>query len=208
MTSGGDSPGMNAAIRSVVRTCAYYRTECVGIYRGYQGMIEGDFTQLTARSVNNIVHKGGTILKSARSKEFMTAEGRKKAHENLLEHNDMTEIPLLTFDKLFDLVEENRFENKTDKKIAEKILEAENDWGDWKTSVNNLNEFILVLEKEINGITTQSNLEKLLNRYNQNLSKYAWESESLCSLLEIFELTKESELRTIFFNIANNNKTE
>ncbi|CAM1356951.1 MULTISPECIES: 6-phosphofructokinase [Tenacibaculum] len=87
MTSGGDSPGMNAAIRSVVRACAYYRTECVGVYRGYQGMIEGDFTLMTARSVNNIIHKGGTILKSARSKEFMTVDGRKKAHENLLEHN-------------------------------------------------------------------------------------------------------------------------
>ncbi|KAB1159791.1 6-phosphofructokinase [Tenacibaculum aiptasiae] len=87
MTSGGDSPGMNAAIRSVVRACAYYRTECVGIYRGYQGMIEGDMIPLTARSVNNIVHKGGTILKSARSKEFRTEEGRKKAYDNLLENN-------------------------------------------------------------------------------------------------------------------------
>ncbi|CAL2085328.1 6-phosphofructokinase [Tenacibaculum sp. 190524A02b] len=87
MTSGGDAPGMNAAIRSVVRACAYYRTECVGIYRGYQGMIEGDFVQMTARSVNNIIHKGGTILKSARSKEFRTEEGRKKAYENLIENN-------------------------------------------------------------------------------------------------------------------------
>ncbi|WP_299103890.1 6-phosphofructokinase [uncultured Tenacibaculum sp.] len=86
MTSGGDSPGMNAAIRSVVRACAYYRTECVGIYRGYQGLIEGDLVPMTARSVNNIVHKGGTILKSARSKDFRTKEGRKKAYENLLEH--------------------------------------------------------------------------------------------------------------------------
>jgi 6-phosphofructokinase 1 len=86
MTSGGDSPGMNAAIRSVVRACAYYRTECVGIYRGYQGMIEGDFINMSARSVNNIIHKGGTILKSARSKEFMTKEGRAKAFENLKEH--------------------------------------------------------------------------------------------------------------------------
>lgn len=86
MTSGGDSPGMNAAIRSVVRACAYYRTECIGIYRGYQGMIEGDFVTLSARSVNNIIHKGGTILKSARSKEFMTKEGRQKAYENLKEH--------------------------------------------------------------------------------------------------------------------------
>ncbi|PQJ23087.1 6-phosphofructokinase [Tenacibaculum sp. SG-28] len=87
MTSGGDAPGMNAAIRSVVRTCAYYQIECIGIYRGYQGMIEADFVTMTARSVNNIIHKGGTILKSARSKEFRTAEGRKKAHANLIKHN-------------------------------------------------------------------------------------------------------------------------
>jgi 6-phosphofructokinase 1 len=85
LTSGGDSPGMNAAIRSVVRTCAYHNIECLGIYRGYQGMIEGDFKEMGPRSVNNIVNKGGTILKSARSKEFMTAEGRKKAYDNLVE---------------------------------------------------------------------------------------------------------------------------
>nr|WP_294923801.1 6-phosphofructokinase [uncultured Flavobacterium sp.] len=86
LTSGGDSPGMNAAIRSVVRTCAYHNIECLGIYRGYQGMIEGDFKEMGPRSVNNIVNKGGTILKSARSTEFRTPEGRKKAHENLLKH--------------------------------------------------------------------------------------------------------------------------
>ncbi|MBF7092406.1 6-phosphofructokinase [Flavobacterium sp. ALJ2] len=84
LTSGGDSPGMNAAIRSVVRTCAYHNIECIGIYRGYQGMIEGDFKEMGPRSVNNIVNKGGTILKSARSLEFKTSEGRKKAHENLV----------------------------------------------------------------------------------------------------------------------------
>ena len=84
LTSGGDSPGMNAAIRSVVRTCAYHNIECIGIYRGYQGMIEGDFKEMGPRSVNNIVNKGGTILKSARSSEFRTPEGRKKAHENLV----------------------------------------------------------------------------------------------------------------------------
>jgi 6-phosphofructokinase 1 len=83
LTSGGDSPGMNAAIRSVVRTCAYHKIECIGIYRGYQGMIEGDFKEMGPRSVHNIVNKGGTILKSARSKEFMTVEGRKKAYDNL-----------------------------------------------------------------------------------------------------------------------------
>jgi 6-phosphofructokinase 1 len=84
LTSGGDSPGMNAAIRSVVRTCAYHKIECAGIYRGYQGMIEGDFIPMGPRTVHNIINKGGTILKSARSKEFMTVEGRKKAHEQLV----------------------------------------------------------------------------------------------------------------------------
>lgn len=84
LTSGGDSPGMNAAIRSVVRTCAYHNVLCVGIYRGYQGMIEGDFKEMGPRSVHNIINKGGTVLKSARSKEFMTVEGRKKAYEELV----------------------------------------------------------------------------------------------------------------------------
>ena len=83
MTSGGDSPGMNAAIRSVARTCAYHNIECVGIYRGYEGVIEGDFKELTARNVKGIINKGGTVLKSARSKEFRTSEGRKKAYESL-----------------------------------------------------------------------------------------------------------------------------
>ena len=83
LTSGGDSPGMNAAIRAVVRACAYYNVECVGIYRGYQGMIEGDFKAMGPRDVKNIINKGGTILKSARSKDFMTKEGREKAYHNL-----------------------------------------------------------------------------------------------------------------------------
>lgn len=87
LTSGGDSPGMNAAIRAVVRTCAYHNINCLGIYRGYQGMIEGDFKEMGPRSVNNIINKGGTILKSARSKEFMTVEGRKKAYDHLINAN-------------------------------------------------------------------------------------------------------------------------
>lgn len=87
MTSGGDSPGMNAAIRAVARSCAYYNTQCVGFYRGFQGMIEGDYIELDARSVRNIISRGGTILKSARSKEFFTAEGRQKAAENLKKAN-------------------------------------------------------------------------------------------------------------------------
>ena len=87
LTSGGDAPGMNAAIRAVVRTCAYHNVHCLGIYRGYQGMIEGDFKEMGPRSVNNIINKGGTILKSARSKDFMTAEGRKKAYNHLKKAN-------------------------------------------------------------------------------------------------------------------------
>lgn len=84
LTSGGDSPGMNAAIRSVVRTCAYLKIECVGIYRGYQGMIDGDFKTLDARSVNNIINKGGTILKSARCDDFRSEKGRKMAYDQLV----------------------------------------------------------------------------------------------------------------------------
>lgn len=83
LTSGGDAPGMNAAIRAVVRACVFYDKECVGIYRGYQGLVEGDFTLLGARSVKNIINKGGTFLKSARSKDFMTPEGRAKAFRHL-----------------------------------------------------------------------------------------------------------------------------
>lgn len=83
LTSGGDSPGMNAAVRSVVRTCAYHGVECFGVYQGYEGLIEGDFKVMDARSVKGIINKGGTILKSARSKEFRTKEGRQKAFQHL-----------------------------------------------------------------------------------------------------------------------------
>ena len=83
LTSGGDAPGMNAAIRAVVRSCAYHKLECVGIFRGYEGLIEGDFSALDARSVKNTINRGGTFLKSARSKGFFTKEGRQTAYENL-----------------------------------------------------------------------------------------------------------------------------
>lgn len=85
LTSGGDAPGMNAAIRAVVRASVYHNLECVGIYRGYEGLIEGDFKDLNARSVKNIINRGGTILKSARSKEFFTKKGRQKAYNHLKE---------------------------------------------------------------------------------------------------------------------------
>lgn len=83
MTSGGDSPGMNAAIRAVVRTGLYHGLEVYGIMRGYQGLIEDDIYKMESRSVANIIQRGGTILKTARSKDFMEYEGRKKAYDNL-----------------------------------------------------------------------------------------------------------------------------
>jgi len=85
LTSGGDSPGMNAAIRAVVRSCAYHTLECVGVYRGYEGLIEGDFEPLGARSVKNLINRGGTFLKSARCEEFRTKKGRTTAYNKLKE---------------------------------------------------------------------------------------------------------------------------
>jgi 6-phosphofructokinase 1 len=83
LTSGGDSPGMNAAIRAVVRTGIYHGLEVYGIMRGYSGMIDDDIYRMESRSVANIIQRGGTILKCARSAEFSTPEGRKIAYENL-----------------------------------------------------------------------------------------------------------------------------
>jgi 6-phosphofructokinase 1 len=82
-TSGGDAPGMNACVRAVVRTAVYNQVEVVGIIRGYEGMINGDFLPMQSSSVSNIIQRGGTILKSARSKRFMTKDGRAEAAENL-----------------------------------------------------------------------------------------------------------------------------
>ena len=85
-TSGGDAPGMNACVRAVVRTALSHDLRVYGILRGYQGMIENEFKPLTSRSVSNIIQRGGTILKTARSKEFMTEAGMDKAYSNLKSH--------------------------------------------------------------------------------------------------------------------------
>ena len=85
-TSGGDAPGMNACVRAAVRGAIYHGIEIYGIYRGYDGMIEGDIEKLESYSVSNIIQKGGTILKSARSSEFRTPEGRKKAYDQIQKH--------------------------------------------------------------------------------------------------------------------------
>ena len=83
LTSGGDSPGMNSAIRAVARTCGHYDIKCTGIIRGYSGLIENDTKNLYTRSVRGIINRGGTFLYSARSEEFKTKAGRSKAFENI-----------------------------------------------------------------------------------------------------------------------------
>ena len=85
LTSGGDAPGMNAAVRAVVRSCVYYNVQAVGVYEGYNGLVNGRLKELSVRSVNNILGNGGTILRSSRSPDFRTPEGREKAYKNVKE---------------------------------------------------------------------------------------------------------------------------
>ena len=87
LTSGGDSPGMNTALRAVVRTCAFHKLECVGVSRGFQGLINDEIKILNTRSVRGIINRGGTMLYSARSKEFRSKKGRIKAYKNVKKHN-------------------------------------------------------------------------------------------------------------------------
>ena len=82
LTSGGDAPGMNAAVRAVVRACVDRNIECIGIRRGWAGLINGDIVRMNQLSVSHIIDRGGTILYTARSKEFMTPEGQQKAYNN------------------------------------------------------------------------------------------------------------------------------
>ena len=84
LTSGGDAPGMNACIRAITRTAIYNRMKVMGIYRGYEGLINGEIKEFTSESVSNTIQRGGTILKTARSMEFMTPEGMQKAYDNLV----------------------------------------------------------------------------------------------------------------------------
>ena len=84
MTSGGDSPGMNAAARAVVRTALYEGVKVYGINNGYQGMLDDDIEELTSRSVSDLIQRGGTFLGTARCPEFKTPEGRRKGFENLV----------------------------------------------------------------------------------------------------------------------------
>ena len=87
LTSGGDAPGMNAAIRAVVRTCVFHNITPIGISKGYDGLIRGDMQKMNARSVKGIINKGGTILKTARSKDFRNKKGREKAYKSLKDNS-------------------------------------------------------------------------------------------------------------------------
>ena len=87
LTSGGDAPGMNAAIRAVVRTCVFHNITPIGISKGYDGLIRGEMQKMNARSVKGIINKGGTILKTARSKDFRNKKGREKAYKSLKENS-------------------------------------------------------------------------------------------------------------------------
>ena len=86
LTSGGDAPGMNAAIRSVTRTAIYHGIRVKGIYRGYKGLITGEIEEFETQHVSNIIQRGGTILKTARCPEFRTSEGRRLAYETMRTH--------------------------------------------------------------------------------------------------------------------------
>lgn len=99
-SSGGDAPGMNAAIRAVVRTASYYDLHVFGIYRGYEGMIEGEIVRLDKGDVGNIIHRGGTFLKTARSERFRTPEGRKTAYDVLMA-NDIDALVAIGGDGTF-----------------------------------------------------------------------------------------------------------
>lgn len=87
LTSGGDSPGMNTALRAVVRTCAYNEIKCAGIYRGFEGLINNEIKDLGTRSVRGIINRGGTMLYSARSEEFRSKSGREKAYKNIVKNS-------------------------------------------------------------------------------------------------------------------------
>ena len=87
LTSGGDAPGMNAAIRAIVRSCVYNKIIPIAVHKGYEGLINGMFEEMNARSVKGIINKGGTFIKTARSSEFRTKSGRKKAYNNLIDHS-------------------------------------------------------------------------------------------------------------------------
>jgi len=112
LTSGGDSPGMNAAVRAVVRKAIHMDLKVVGVLRGYEGLIKGDFIPMNSKSVGNIIQLGGTILRTARSEKFRTVEGRQEAYEKLIE-NEIDALIVIGGDGTFKgariFIEEHNF---------------------------------------------------------------------------------------------------
>jgi hypothetical protein len=123
-----------------------------------------------------------------------------KIFNSVQEFLDSSNFPLLTIDELNDLFENGDIKNPTDKRIAELILDAERDW---VFTIHNLNDFLVILEREIDGEATKENLNKLLDKYNARIEKYSWESESINSLIQIFDLTGDNNLRKIFWDFFN-----
>lgn len=111
----------------------------------------------------------------------------------------MSDNLFLTFNDLFDLIESKQIENKNHNIIAELIIQAERDW---IIEVENLNDFLIILEKEVGGELNAMNLKRLLESYNQNLSKYSWEAESVSYLMDIFNYTREKDLKKIFNSLS------
>ena len=105
LTSGGDAPGMNPAVRSVVRTALYHGIECYGIRRGYNGLISGDIIKLDEKNVSHIINRGGTILYTARSKEFMNEEGQVNLAISLHAPNDEIRSSLMPINKKYNVSE-------------------------------------------------------------------------------------------------------
>ena len=112
LTSGGDAPGMNAAVRAVVRTCLYHNIEVVGIRRGYEGMLNNDFIPLGSVDVRNIISRGGTLLGTARCEDFRKPEARKRAFSNIKKagidplSSEAFEITMKKMNKVMDQIEE------------------------------------------------------------------------------------------------------
>lgn len=120
-------------------------------------------------------------------------------NEHLSELNIQNHIPFLTFEELSSCIVETDIKDKAYKKISEIIIAAERNW---RTPCDSINDFIITLENEINGPVTKSNLNLLLNQYSENTIEKTWESESISTLIKVFELTNETDLKTIFINLV------
>jgi hypothetical protein len=129
----------------------------------------------------------------------MDKKDKIKVYKSTNDFFETTLIPQLTIDELYEFAEDSKIDSQIDRQIADLILAAETDW---IITVYNLNDFLVILERESNGDTTRDNLEKLLQKYNSRIERHSWESESLSTLLHIFDLVEGKTLRQIFFDFS------